>query len=69
MEFDDGNYEQEEETEPDPPRHRNKARRRAYPFIDDEADVDGEASGDEGIHNENDYLDGSIVADDVLVEY
>ena len=40
-------------------------RRRANPFIDAEAGVNGDASGDEGSDFENDYLDGFIVADDV----
>ena len=65
MEFDDGDYEQEYDTEPQPVRRRKSARRRANPFIDTEAGVDGEASGDEQTDDENDDLDGFIVADDV----
>ena len=65
MEFDDGDYEQEVDTEPQPVRHRKSARRRANPFIDAEAGVDGDASGDEGTDDETDELDGFIVADDV----
>ena len=65
LEFDVDDYEQEEEIEPEPPRRRKRARRRANQFIDSEASVDGEASGDEGSDDENDDLDGFIVADDV----
>ena len=65
LEFDVGDYEQEEDIEPEPPRRRKRARRRANPFIDFEAGVDGEATGDEGSDDENDDLDGFIVADDV----
>ena len=65
LEFDDGDYEQEENTEPQPVRRRQSARRYANPFIDTEAGVDGNASGDEGTDNDNDDLDGFIVADDV----
>ena len=65
LEFDVGDYKQEEDIEPEPPRCRKRARRRANPFIDSEAGVDGEASGDEGSDDENDDLDGFIVADDV----
>ena len=35
------------------------------PFIDAEAGVDGDASNDEGSDDENDDLDGFIVADDI----
>ena len=56
---------QEEGTEPQPLRCRKRARRRANPFIDAEAGVDGDASGEEGTDDENDDLDGFIVADDV----
>ena len=35
------------------------------PFIDAEAGVDGDASNDEESDEENDYLDGFIVADDI----
>ena len=65
LEFDDGDYEQEEDTDPKAPRRWKRARRSANPFIDAEAGVDGEASGDEGRDDENDDLDGFIVADDV----
>ena len=65
LELEDGDYQQESDTEPDPPRRRNKARRRNNPFIDAEAGVDGDASGDEGTEDKNDDLDGFIVADDV----
>ena len=66
LEFDDGDYEQQEEdTEPQPVRRRKNARRRAHPLIDTEAGVDGNASDDEKTDDENDDLDGFIVADDV----
>ena len=65
LKFDDRDYEQEEDTEPQPVRRRKNARRRANPFIDTEAGVDGNASGDENTDDENDDLDGFIVADDV----
>ena len=65
MEFDDADYEQEVNVELVPPRRRKRARRRANPFIDAEAGVDGDASGDERSDDENDDLDGFIVADDV----
>ena len=65
LEFDDGDYEQEDDTEQQPVRRRKSARRRANLFIDTEAGVDGEASGDEQTDDENDDLDGVIVADDV----
>ena len=65
FEFDVGDYEQEEDTDPKAPRRWKRARRSANPFIDAEAGVDGEASGDEGSDDENDELDGFIVADDV----
>ena len=64
LEYDDGDYEQED-TEPQPVRRRKNARRRANSFIDTEARVEGNASGDENIDDENDDLDGFIVADDV----
>ena len=65
LEFDDCDYEQEEDTEPQPVRRRTNARRRANPFIDTEAGVDGNASGDENTDDENDDLDGFIIADDL----
>ena len=65
LKFDDGDYEQEEDTGTEPPRRRKKVRRRVNPFIDAEAGVDGEASNDEGSDDENDDLDGFIVADNI----
>ena len=65
MEFDDGDYELEEDTEQEPPRRRKIARRRLNPFIDSEAGVDLDASNDEESDDENDDLDGFIVADDI----
>ena len=46
LEFDDGDYEQEEDTEFSSVRRRKNARLRANPFIDTEAGVYGNASGD-----------------------
>ena len=65
LELEDNDYEQESDTKPDPARRRKKARRRTNPFIDAEAGVDGDASGEEGTEDENDDLDSFIVADDV----
>ena len=65
LDFDDGDYEHEEQTEPQPVRRRKSAGCRANPFIDAEAGVDGDASGKEKPDDENDDLDGFIVADDV----
>ena len=65
LKFDDGDYEQEEDTEPQPVRRQKNVRLRANPLIDTEAGVDGNASGDEKIDDDNDDLDGFIVADDV----
>ena len=65
LEFDDGDYEQEEDTEPQPVRRRKNERRRANPLIDTEARVDVKESGDEQTDDENDDLDGFIVEDDV----
>lgn len=45
------------------PHRRKKARRRANPFIETEAGVDGEASEDESDGNND--LDDFIVPDDV----
>ena len=42
-----------------------RARRRANPFINADAGVDGDTSGDYGTEGENDDLDVFIVADDV----
>ena len=64
LEFDDGDYEQED-TEPEPSIRREKAGRRVNPFIDAEAGVDGDASNDEGSDDENDDLYKFIVADDI----
>ena len=65
LEFDDGDYEQEEDTEPELPRRRKTARRRLNSFIEAEAGVDGDASNNEKSDDENDDLDGFIVADDI----
>ena len=65
LKFDDGDYEQNKDTEPQPVKRRNNARRRANPFINTEAAVNGNASGYENTDDKNDDLDGFIVADDV----
>ena len=58
MEFDDGDYEQEEHAEPKLLRRRKKALCRANVFIDAKAGVDGDASCDKGFDDENDNFDG-----------
>ena len=65
LEFDDGDYEQEEDTEQEPPRERNKARRRVNPFINSEAGVDEDASNNKESDGETDDLDGFIAADNI----
>ena len=65
LKLEEGNYELEEDAEPKPPRRRKRVRRRVNPFIEAETGVNGDASGDEGSDDENDDLDGFIVADDV----
>ena len=65
LEFNVGDYEQEEDTEPAAPRRRKRERRSANPFINAEAGVDGKQIGDEGSDDENDDLDEFIVADDL----
>jgi hypothetical protein len=55
-------FDVEVEDEPQPPQRRKKARRRANPFIESEAGVDGDASEDES--DGNDDLDDFIVPDD-----
>ena len=62
LDFDLNDFEQEEDTAPEPPRHRKGAKRSANLFIDAEAGVDGEASNDEKRGDDNDNLDGFIVA-------
>ena len=64
MNFDDGYYKQED-TEPEPPRRWKNAQRRLNSFIEAVSGVDGDASNDVKSDNENDYLDGFIVFDDV----
>ena len=65
LELEEADYEQDENAEPEPPRRQKKARRRVNPFIDAEAGVEVNASNDEGTDDENDDLDGFLVADDV----
>ena len=57
LEFDNDDYEQEEDTEQEPPRRWKKARRRVNPFIDAKAGVNEDASNDEETDDENDELD------------
>ena len=65
LELDDSDYEQESDSELAPPRRRKKARRRSNPFIDAKACVDGDTSSHKGTEDENDDLDGLLVADDL----
>ena len=65
LKFDDGDYEQNKDTDHQPVRRRKSAQRRANPFIDAVAQVDGDASSYERTNDENDDLDGFIFADDV----
>ena len=69
LEFDNGDYEQQKDTEPELPTSWNKARSSVNLFIDAEANVDGDASNDEGSEDENDDLDGFIVADNIVLNY
>ena len=69
LEFDDGDFEEEENTEPELPKRKKTVRRRVNPFIDAEAGVNGEASNDEGSDNKYYDLDGFIVADDIVLNY
>ena len=64
LEFDDGDYEQED-TLPEPPKCRKQERRRVNPLIDAEAGVVCDTSNDEGSDDENDDLGKFIVADDI----
>ena len=63
LEFDDGDYEQDKDIEPAPPKQRQNAQRRVNPFIDAEADVEGEASNEERSDNENNNFNEFIIAD------
>ena len=65
LEFDDGDYEQLEDTESKPVRHRISARRPANLFIDAETDEDGDMSSDKETDDVNDNFNNDIVADDV----
>ena len=65
LELEEADYKQDENAEPKPARRQKKARRRVNPFIDAEAGVEGDVSNDEGTDDENEDLDGFIVADDV----
>ena len=65
LELENGDYNQDIDAEPEPPRRRKKAKRRTNPFIDVEAGVHGDATGDEGSEDENDDLDYFIVVNNV----
>ena len=65
LEFDDGDYEQEDDTEPEPPKRRKIKRRRVNLFIDAKAGVDGDASKDKGSDDNNYDLYGFIVDDNI----
>ena len=65
MAFDDGDYEQNDDVEPEPPRRRKRARSRTNPFIDAETGVDGDASGEENADDKINDLDEYIVTKDV----
>ena len=61
MEFETGDYEQDEEVEPEPARRWKRVRRCANPFLDAEAGLDGDASDDEAPDNKIDDLNGFIM--------
>ena len=65
LKFDDGDYEQKNDTEPESTGRRKTARRRVNPFIDAETGVDWDASNDEGFDNDNDDSNEFIVVDDI----
>ena len=65
LEFDKTDYGQGEDAEPEMQKPPKRARRRVNPFIDAEAGVDGDASNDKEIDEQNNDVDGFIVADDV----
>ena len=64
LEFDYGDYKQEDDTKPKPPR-RNQARCPVNSFIDAKAGVDGNTDNDDRFDNDNDQLDWSFVATDI----
>ena len=64
LEFEEAGFEPDENSEPQPPRRRKRARRGVNPFIEAEACVDGDASGAEANYDGNDDFDRFIVADD-----
>ena len=64
LQFDDGDYEQKDDTELKQVSRRQSVRRRANPFTDTEAKRDGDASSDDRIVDENNDLNDLIVADD-----
>ena len=65
MEFDDWDYRQVKDAESEPQRLRKSTRRRENLFINPEACVDGDASGNKVTDDEKDDLDKFIVADNV----
>ena len=58
------NNKQDEKAKPEPLRRRKRSRRNVHPFIDSKACVEYDASGDEKTNDENNDLDGFIVAHD-----
>ena len=66
MDIDNGDYKQEvKDSERELPRPRHNVKRRTNPFIDAQAGVDGDASGNDGTDDLNNDLNRSIVADDI----
>ena len=65
LKLEDGDNEQERDSEQEPLKRRKKTRRHTNPFIYADPCVDGRSIGDEGSGDENNDLDGFIVADDV----
>ena len=65
LEFDDGDYEQEEDTEPQPVRRRQNARRRDIISSTSRPEWTKTRAVTKNTDDDNDDLDGFIVADDV----
>ena len=68
LDFDDGNYLQEEDAAPKRPIRRKKANRRANLLMDADAGVDEKSSAYKETDDKNDYLCWFIIADDVEFE-
>ena len=65
LKFDNGDYQQKEDTEQKPPIQRIEARRCDNLFIDSEVSVVGDGNNDKESDDKNNKLDGFIVADDM----